>query len=74
MENRAKMGLPLIEEADGAGLNKQGTLGDKKKMAMAGRASKFVQQEDMDLSMLEESNDEHSTSSKGSDSESFDLL
>ena len=68
MENRAKMGLPLIEESEGAGISKQTTLGDKKKMAMAGRASKFVQQEDLDLSMLEESNDEHSSSSKGSGS------
>lgn len=42
-------------------------------MAMAGRASKFIQQDD--LSMLEESSDEHSHSEKSdSDTESFDLL
>ena len=73
MENRAKMGLPLIEESDGAALKNKSTLGDSKKMAMAGRASKFIQQDD--LSMLKESSDEHSHSSKSnSDTESFDLL
>jgi hypothetical protein len=43
MENRAKMGLPLIEESDGMALKHKSTLGDSKKMAMAGRASKFIQ-------------------------------
>lgn len=40
---------------------------------MAGRKSKFVPQDE--LSMLEESNDEHSSSSNSnSDTESFDML
>jgi len=74
MENRAKMGLPLIEESDGVGFKNKASEGEKKKMAMAGRASKFVQQEDLDLSIMEEFNDEHSTSSKDSSESSFDLV
>ena len=42
MENRAKMGLPLIEESDGTAMKNKSALGDSKKMAMAGRASKFI--------------------------------
>lgn len=69
IENRAKLGLPLIDENE-AGEGGQ-TEKEKKKLAMAGRASKFISADDAG-SILEDSNDEHSSSS-GSES-SFSVV